>query len=651
MMTDIIQIPLRDNINNVYSNYWILYEETYKKNFELNDYKFNNIKSQDEIFTICDTLENIKNNFYNIDSNIVLCKLIIKYMDEYFKKFENKLFEEVNEFLAQGKISNFHKLFLSYNLKCNAYFLQPYSDILNEYINNIDSDKEIQLVKFMLFFNKLIDHIDKNDNKENLIISKLICNISTSLSTCIIKFIKKKGNNFYNDLLNKPYYNKIFKNNKIIRWFNNDSKLKLYIILVSNFNRTYPPDELNSLQCANSILDIIKINNIIYDYYDNDIDYLEKNNLIKFSVETLDTLTNYICASLYYWMNNESMHNIFNIIKYYAKVLPNKLEFLTYYKYHFQKRVTHNLNYIFENRAYEYLLKEFNDNIFKTNLDNIRNSLDDVYLSDHMNNEINKLNITFQNPDIVPKVKQMDNNYNINKLNVFISSNVMWNSENKIKFYENMKLSDDIYVYSTIINNYYKSKYDKRELKLSYNDSFIDITLGVTEIRMPFTYYTILKIVGNNSDCTLEQICRSTNLDISDIKDIINILKINNIIIENTPDSKAALENIISLSQNILNKTDQRKLNLMQTSVISDIHNMVKKEIEYDKDMLIDSTITRTCKKLSKISYGRLIMIIRGELKIYFTPNENNIKYRLKRLDELGYIKYDKPNNIYHYIP
>ena len=236
-----------------------------------------------------------------------------------------------------------------------------------------------------------------------------------------------------------------------------------------------------------------------------------KENLVKLSEEILDTLTNYICASLYYWMNNESMHNIFNIIKYYAKVLPNKLEFLSYYKYHFQKRVTHNLNYIFENRAYEYLLKEFNDNIFKTNLDNIRNSLDDVYLSDHMNNEINKLNITFKNPDIVSKVTQMNNNYNIDKLNVFISSNVMWNSENQIKFYENMKLSDDIYVYSTIVNNYYKSKYDKRELKLSYNDSFIDITLGITEIRMPFTYYTVLKIIGNNSDCTLEQICRSTN--------------------------------------------------------------------------------------------------------------------------------------------
>ena len=642
-MNDIIQIPSRDNINNVYSNYWILYEETYKKKFELNEYKFNNIESQDEIFTICDSLENIKNNFYNTDSNVVLCKLIIQYMNEYFKKFENKLSEEVNDFLEDGKISNFHKLFLSYNLKCDAYFLQAYSDILNIYINNIDSDKEIQLIKFMLSFNKLIDHINKSDNKDNLLISKLIYNISTSFSTCIINFIKKKGNTFYNDLLNKPYYNKIFKNNKIIRWFNNDSKIKLHTVLVSNFNRIYQPDELNSFQCADSILDIIKISNIIHEYQNNSIE-----NLVKLSEEILDTLTNYICASLYYWMNNESMHNIFNIIKYYAKVLPNKLEFLSYYKYHFQKRVTHNLNYIFENRAYEYLLKEFNDNIFKTNLDNIRNSLDDVYLSDHMNNEINKLNITFKNPDIVSKVTQMNNNYNIDKLNVFISSNVMWNSENQIKFYENMKLSDDIYVYSTIVNNYYKSKYDKRELKLSYNDSFIDITLGITEIRMPFTYYTVLKIIGNNSDCTLEQICRSTNLDISDIKDIINILKINNIVIENT---NSALENIISLSQNILNKSDQRKLNLMQTSVISDIHNMVKKEIEYDKDMLIDSTITRTCKKLLKISYGRLIMIIRSELKIYFTPNENNIKERLKRLDVLGYIKYDSASNIYHYIP
>jgi len=661
MMTDIIQIPSRDNIDKVYTNYWILYEESYKKRFHLDDYEFNNIKSPDEIYTICDTLENIKNNFYNINGNTVLCRLIIKYMNEYFKKYDNKLSEDVNDFLSHGKISNFHKLFLSYNLKCDGYFLQSYYDILNKYIDNIDSNKELNFVKFMLFFNKLIDHINKIDNKENLIAYNIIHNISTSLSTCILNLIKNKGIIFYNDLLNKPYYNNIFKNNKIIRWFNKESILNLYVVLVSNFNKSYQLDELNSLQYANSILDIIKISNIIHEYHksffnDKQFDICVGNNdTINISEKNLDTLTNYICASLYYWMNTESIHNVFNIIKYYATILPNKLEFLSYYKYHFQKRVTHNLNYVFENKAFEYLLKEFDDNIFKTNLDNIRNSLDDVYLSDHMNNEISKLNITFKDLDIIPKVNQMKENYNINKLNVFISSNIIWNNNNQIKFYENIKLSDDIYVYNTIINNYYKSKYDKRELKISYNDSFIDITLGITEIRMPITYYTVLKIIGNNLECTLEHICRSTNLDISDIKDIINILKINNIVNENNHtslvQSKPVLENIISLSQNILNKTDQRKLNLMQTSMISEMYDITKKEIEYDKDMLIDASIIRTCKKLSKIKYVRLIMILRGELKAYFIPNDNNIKLRLNRLTKLGYIKYDKSDNIYHYIP
>ena len=51
-----------------------------------------------------------------------------------------------------------------------------------------------------------------------------------------------------------------------------------------------------------------------------------------------------------------------------------------------------------------------------------------------MNNEISKLNITFKDLDIIPKVNQMKENYNINKLNVFISSNIIWINNNQIKF-------------------------------------------------------------------------------------------------------------------------------------------------------------------------------------------------------------------------
>ena len=36
-MTDIIQIPKREKNDNIYNNYWILYEESYKNNFCLDN--------------------------------------------------------------------------------------------------------------------------------------------------------------------------------------------------------------------------------------------------------------------------------------------------------------------------------------------------------------------------------------------------------------------------------------------------------------------------------------------------------------------------------------------------------------------------------------------------------------------------------------
>ena len=146
-MTDIIQIPLREGNENIYNNYWILYEESYKKNFSLDNYEFNNIKSPDEIYSIYDTIENIKHNFYKVSSTKVVNDLSIKYMKMYLEKYTNIFETEVNELLLKGKITNFHKLFLSYNLKCECYFLSMYCDLINLQIDNINSTKEIELIK------------------------------------------------------------------------------------------------------------------------------------------------------------------------------------------------------------------------------------------------------------------------------------------------------------------------------------------------------------------------------------------------------------------------------------------------------------------------------------------------------------------------
>jgi len=654
-MTDIIQIPKREKNDNIYNNYWILYEESYKNNFCLDNYEFNNIKSSDEIYSIHDTIENIKHNFYKVSSITVVNDLSIKYMKMYIQKYNDFFETEVNELLLNGKITNFNKLFLSYNLNCECYFLNKYYNLINSQIDNINEIKEIELINFFLNFNKLIDYISSIDTK-NILLKTLVSNISQSLTNIIIKYTKIKGIKFISDLLNKPYYCKLFKNNKIIQWFSRNSIKDIHNLLISNFDKQYSFEKFKEISYADELIDLIKIYNIIYEFHNksnnNDSDENENSdidNIFDFtnyssqSMENLNSLTNYLCASLYFWMNKDNIFNVFNIIKFYSTIMPNKIDFLTFYKYHFQERVTHNLNYNFENKAFEFLLKQFKDDVYKANIDIIRNSLDDVYLSDQMNNEISNLNITFKTPEIVSKLDKIGDKYNIKKLNVFISSNIIWNSNNKINLSNKISLHDEISIYDTVIQNYYKSKYERRSLKISYTDSFIDITLGITEMRLPITYYTVLKTIGNLTDCNIENIVNKTNMDKDDISQIVDIFKINNIVYEN--------ENKLSISHNIINKVDERKINLMQAVINSQNTNLVKDEIDCDKDMLIDSVIMKTSKKLKNISYPRLIMIIRGELKTYFIPNENNVKNRINRLIQLGYIKINSDSKMYEYIP
>ena len=72
--------------------------------------------------------------------------------------------------------------------------------------------------------------------------------------------------------------------------------------------------------------------------------------------------------------------------------------------------------------------------------------------------------------------------------------------------------------------------------------------------------------------------------------------------------------------------------------------------------MMIDALITRVCKKqyqneIKEMSFGRLMMVTRGELKQFFIPNEKLIKTRLERLVTLGYLSKNEEYNKYCYIP
>ena len=68
MYSNIIRLPERDIKNNeIYKNYWILYEESYKNNVNLNNFDFDKINTFNNFANSIDYINNIKYNFYQYD--------------------------------------------------------------------------------------------------------------------------------------------------------------------------------------------------------------------------------------------------------------------------------------------------------------------------------------------------------------------------------------------------------------------------------------------------------------------------------------------------------------------------------------------------------------------------------------------------------
>ena len=638
MITNIIKIPQRDVTNIDNNNYWMIYEESYNNKDYLHDYT-NNIKSCKDIFSDIENIYDIRYNFYNYSHTKVLSHLIINYFNKFLEINTIILKEKVSDFFKNGTLDNFLNIYLKSCVDTDISLLNKFTDEINHILcENTNSNVEVTLIKFQYYLNKLLKIISRFD-KDGFLKHHIINNISKNYNTLLMKNIDLKGLTFISNILNQSVYELLFKKDKIIKHFRIDdaNELKNKIVsLILNISE----DDMTDSSFANNIFDSIKILNVHRESFSNEIIINNNTNLNKF--------TNYICASLFYILNENNLDKVYDIINLHYNQLPNKLDFLVYYKYHLQWRATHKLNYKFENITFKHILKIFVDNEFKKMIDNIKNSLDDIFLSELMNNEINNLSITIQTP------KFKDIAFDISKIDVFITSNIIWQDIKCKNNYSNIYKSEAIELYCTLVENYYNKKYtsseQKRLLNISYDESFVDINLGNSEIRLPITYFSVLDIVGKSKEITLEEITRKMNIDEDKLINIINFLKINNIIIDNN--NKFYFNNKI-LTRNV-------NINMMQNE--NRFITVIEEDISYDKDILIDSVICRVCKKqysnsedsktISKyVSYGRLVMIIRGELNKYFIPTEVAIKDRLKRLVTLGYLVKDEEYNKFSYIP
>ena len=639
MIDNIIKIP--NHKSNNYNNYWKIYEDSYKDNGKLktfiNSNIFSNKKSIDNICNDIEKIYDFRYSFYKKNSSYVLSYLIFSYYNNFLKDNINIINDSVLDFFKTGEINNFLKIYLKSCIDSDCRILNKFTFEINLIIEN--AENENAFIKFQYYFNKLLKIVDRIDVNKYLK-SNIIKNISFSYIDKLVKFTEKNGLDYLSNLYKQPIFLNLFREEQHISYF--------YQSVARNFNKflitkiiNFSDDILINSDYAYKILDIIKIINISYKKLDIGEINLDLKN------DNLNKFTNYICASIYYFLDDGYLNYVFDIIDFYYYNLQNKIDFLTFYKYHLQCRASNKLNYYYENEAYKHLIDLFIDSNYKKLLDNIKNSLDDIYLSEHMNEEIRNLKITIETPEL------KNVNFDTKKVNVFISSNVIWSDMKNSNNYENVYKPKEIDLYSKLVTNYYDKKYtcneQKRLLEISYDESFVDISLGNSNIRLPITYFSILEIIGNNYDIEIEDILRNSNIDLDKLKSILNEFKILNIIIEKN--------NKFNFNKNFLDlKID---INMMQNLNYVNC-DIIEEQIEYDKDMLIDSVIIKVCKNKyvntenkdnANVSYGRLIMVTRGELNKFFIPDEKNIKIRLDRLVTLGYLFKDNNFNTFKYIP
>jgi hypothetical protein len=641
MITNIIRIPERSS-SNYFDNYWKIYEESYKDENKLNDFLKSNIfsgkMSEDDVSQDIEKIYDIRYNFYKNNYDYVLSYLILSYYTKFFEKNENILKEAITEFFKNGKLSNFIKIYLKSCIDSDISLISRLTYELNEILEKVSTDTE--LIKFQYYLNKLLSIIDKFDDKNVYLRKNIILHISSKYINKLTNFVNEKGLSYLSNLSKQTIFKNIFANDLLVRYFDGQMVKKFNKMIINKMIH-FSEDKLSDSNYAMELFDIINIITTINKISDT------TNQINDFNNEDINNFSNYICASLYYLLNEKNFKSVCDIIDFQYNNLSNRLDFLSFYKYHLQWRATNKLNYEYENKAYQHIIKLFVENEYKKIIDNIKNSLDDIFLSELMNKEINDLKITVQSPEF----KNVE--FDTKKVNVFITSNVIWQDIKGSNNFTNVKKSKEVELYSKLVSNYFDKKYtkndQKRLLEISNDESFVDISLGNSDIRLPLTYLSVLEMVGNNPNSELENISRNVNLDVDKVTEITAELKVNNIIIENNSKFKF---NDGFLTANVV-------INMMQNKNSKAI-DIISEEISYDKDMLIDSVITKVCKTkyvgsenkdCAYVSYGRLIMVVRGELQRFFIPDEKNIRERLARLVTLGYLTEDKECNRFRYIP
>jgi hypothetical protein len=666
---DVIKFP--KYVNN-YLSLWSVYEKSYIDKNYLYDYKINN-NNENNYVKEYDKIIKLKNNFYKIDNNKVFLVLFKKLNNLFIDKYNDIFRENIINFI---KTENINKLVYCF-LKTLAYDEDRVLLLVNEF-------KEDNFINNVKKIDQIILEIKKIENMDG-VINLIYMKVSNNISKKFINFINNVDLDILSNLLKKI---NLFK--KFYEKFDLNSKSDLNTTILNKIIKSLNNNSISNINLANNII-------ILFNFLKSD------STLILYDLD-FSLLLDYMCASIYYWILDNNFSNIETLILYSSSNFP-KLDFLEYYKIHLQNRALFLRNYELENKCFSEILEYFKFEECDRIIYDIKYILDDLNLSNLCNNE-------FKNLNVESNYKFKNIKFELNKCNILIGSNSLWN--NNYNLYNSINYVENIDVYKCILNKFYESKYSKkRKLNISFEESTININLFKNNIIMPLSYYNLFYKIGEtsieNSKNTFNYLKKTLNYNEDYLLKIINILKSKNLLKDLLIINRDKLNNYINkyyknndfsnlkkLSSNYesffsldylcniffeyiktnnlevtnnIYKIDDILLNLLNISediiyVINsdlenqelrlDLTNIVKtdkkvlEKFNYDKNLLLDSNISKLLKIEKKLKYGKLLLLLRNKISKFFIPSEKEILNRLERLEVLGYI--ENENSFYKYI-
>lgn len=668
---DIIKFPI---IVNNYSSLWSVYEKSYKNSNYLDEYKFDDTNINNYIKEY-NKIVKIQNNFYKIDKEVVLSKLFRNLNNLFILKYYDYFKDNILNFIKSERVNDFMYCFLK-SLSYDEGRILLLSEKFPE--DNFMND--------LRKINQIILEICKLGNMDN-VIDIIYYNISNNISKRFIKFVSDIDLSVLSNLLKKVNLFKKFYVN-----FNLELKASINKVILEKIITSLNNNNISSIKLANNIIDIFN--------------FLLTEDLVTVIIADLNysLLLDYLNASIYFWILENNYINVEVLIKYSYNYLP-KLEFLEYYKNHLQNRALIIRNYDFENKCFNTITKIFYEEELNKIIYELRYILDDISVSNLCNDELFNLNVNV-------KYNFQETNFDLKKCNVLVCSNNLWNDNktlyDNINYIDNIGVYDCILnkFYESKFSKKRKLSISYEESTITINLWNNNLTMPLTY------YNIFYKIGESESKVTLNYLKDYLNYDSKYLLNIIDIFKSKNLVKEvivmeqnelknyiNKYYEKGDFRDLMNLDSNYILKDDDElddissiffkyieicnlekdnlykidnelknifnlddgvnvvfvlnddlenlELNISLRSVKNSERKM-SENVEYDRNLLLDSFICKLLKKEKELKYGKLLLILRNNISKFFVPSEREILHRLERLNILGYI--EKYNDFYKYI-